>query len=154
VEQTTESRPADDDVSVRLLEGFQDEIAELYPGWTPSSGPSAEPSDFAPPGGDFIVARLNGRPVGCGGLKRLDSSSVEVKRLYVAPDARGAGVARTLMLAMEERARALGYDRLRLDTGASQPGALALFRSLGYEEIEDYNDNPVAAYWLEKALAG
>jgi GNAT superfamily N-acetyltransferase len=152
MEPTTESRPADDEVSTRLQRGFQAEIAALYPGWTPNSGPSAKPSDFAPPGGDFIVARLDGRPVGCAGLKRLDAGSAEVKRLYVDSGTRGRGVARALMLAMEERARELGYERLRLDTGASQPGALALFRSLGYEEIEDYNGNPVAAWWGEKSL--
>jgi GNAT superfamily N-acetyltransferase len=152
VEPAIESRPFADDVSARLLQGFQDEIAELYPGWTPNSGPSADPSDFAPPGGDFIVARLEGSPAGCAGLKRLDARGAEVKRLYVDPGARGRGVATRLMAALEERARQLGYECLRLDTGAAQPGALALFRSLGYRDIADYNGNPWAAYWLEKRL--
>ena len=149
---TVQSRAADDPDADRLLRGFQAEIASLYEGWSPDIGPSAEPSDFAPPGGDFLVASLDANPVACGGLKRLDAASVEVKRLYVAHAARRGGVARGLMQALEQRARELGYERVRLDTGAEQPGALALFRSLGYTEIEDYNGNPWAAYWLEKRV--
>ena len=147
---TFDSRSVDDSDADRLLSGFQADIASLYEGWTPDSGPSADPADFAPPGGDFLVVSLDGEAVACGGLKRLDSASVEVKRLYVAHEARRGGVARALMGALEQRARELGYERVRLDTGAEQPGALALFRSLGYTEIEDYNGNPWAAYWLEK----
>ena len=74
--------------------------------------------------------------------------------MYVTPAARGLGVGRRLLEELEAAAREMGYHRLRLDTGARQPDALGLFRTAGYEEIEDYNGNPFAAHWLEKDLDG
>ena len=72
--------------------------------------------------------------------------------MYVVPDARGRGLARRLLAAIEDAARELGYERVRLDTGASQPHARALYESAGYHEVPDYNDNPYAAYHAEKLL--
>src|SRR5579884_4210856 len=138
--------------AARLLDAFSAEIAALYPGWSPATGPSATPRDFAPPAGAFLVAYRAGRAVGCGGLKPLDCRHAEVKRLYVAPESRGAGVARRLLDALEAAARERGHDVVRLDTGNRQPAALALFRSAGYEPIPDYNGNPAASHWLEKRL--
>lgn len=89
----------------------------------------------------------------CGGVKRLDDNTGEVKRLYVVQDARGRGVGRRLLRALEHAAAALGWRTVRLDTGDQQPDALALFRSAGYREIPDYNAKPYASYWLEKPLA-
>ena len=57
------------------------------------------------------------------------------------------------MEALEEAARRLGYERVRLDTGDRQPEALALFRALGFHDVPDYNGNPAASYWMETALA-
>jgi GNAT superfamily N-acetyltransferase len=70
----------------------------------------------------------------------------------VAPAARGGGIARRLLVALEDAAKELGYVRVRLDTGARQPDAVALFRCSGYEEIEAYNENAFAAHWFEKRL--
>ncbi len=75
-----------------------------------------------------------------------------MKRIYVAPEARGLGLARTILAALEDAARAAGYTVARLDTGARLEGAVELFRSAGYEDIEDYNGNPMADFWLEKRL--
>jgi GNAT superfamily N-acetyltransferase len=72
--------------------------------------------------------------------------------MYVAPQARGQGVARTLLGALEGAARELGYAIARLDTGPDQPHARALYESAGYVEIENFNDNPVATYFAEKPL--
>ncbi len=71
-----------------LIDGFVTEIRRLYPSWTPQSGPSAEPSDFEPPGGSFVVLHVDDEPVACGGLKRLDDDAAEIKRLFVRPDMR------------------------------------------------------------------
>jgi GNAT superfamily N-acetyltransferase len=71
----------------------------------------------------------------------------------VRHDARGLGVARALLEALEDAARAAGYAEVRLDTGANQPEALKLFQTSGYTPIADYNDNPWAAYWFEKRLS-
>lgn len=135
-----------------LLAAFAREIGELYPGWHPGVGPSAEPEELVAPHGAFLVAYEGDRAVACGALKRLDAGAAEVKRLYVLPSARGAGVARRVLAELELTARRLGYGVVRLDTGDRQPGALALFRSAGYRDIGDYNGNPAARHWLEKRL--
>ena len=135
-----------------LLDAFVGEIEGLYePGFVGRS-PSATPRDFAPPGGAFLVGYLASEPVACGGIKRLESGVCEVKRMYVAPVARSRGVARRLLEALEAAARELGYARARLDTGPRQPSARALYESAGYRAIADYNANPYAAFWGEKAL--
>jgi GNAT superfamily N-acetyltransferase len=70
------------------------------------------------------------------------------------PHARSRGLARALLAALEAAARDLGYERVRLDTGARQPHARALYEAEGYRSIPDYNGNPYAAFWAEKRLAG
>ncbi len=94
--------------------------------------------DLAPPDGAFVVAWLDGDAVGCGGLRRYDDGAGELKRMYVAPPARGRGVARQVLDELEARARGLGYDRLLLETGVLQPEAISLYTSAGYEPIERY----------------
>ena len=145
--------PFESEVAQELVSGFEADIGERYEGWTPLVGPTARPEDFRPPEGNFLVAYVDGRPVGCGGLKRLAPDTVEVKRVYVRADARGLGVARALLEALESAAAAAGYTVVRLDTGANQPEALELFQTAGYEPIPDYNDNPWASYWFEKRLS-
>ena len=99
-----------------LLAAFAAEIAELYPGWDARAGPSAAPEDFAAPSGTFLIACAGTRALGCGGLKRLgcgglkrlDARRAEIKRLYVAPEARGERVARRLIAGLELAARERG----------------------------------------------
>src|SRR4051794_5407742 len=147
------SEPSDSPAAQTLLAGFMRDIESLYEGWTPTIGPTATPEDFAPPAGTFLVGYLDGRPVVCGGLKQLAPDTVEVKRLYVEPELRGGGLARTMLDALENAARDAGYTVIRLDTGRNQPEALHVFETSGYTPIPDYNDNPWAAYWLEKELS-
>jgi GNAT superfamily N-acetyltransferase len=144
--------PADSEVSLALQEDFFTYVRERYPGWEPSLIPSADPAEVAPPVGAWLVAYSGEEPVGCGGIKRLDAATAEVKRVFLRPAARGRGTGRALMRALEDEARRLGYERLRLDTGDQQPEALRLFRALGYREVPDYNGNTFASYWMEKEL--
>lgn len=144
---------SDAPISVELQRAYFADIASRYPGWSPDLIPSADPTEVAPPVGAWMVAYLDGRAVGCGGVKRLDETSAELKRLYVAAAARGHGIGRRLLGELEVHARALGYEVLRLDTGDLQPEAFGLFRSAGYEQIADYNDNAWATYWMEKQLS-
>ena len=146
--------PADGRGAAPLLASFAAELAVLYPGWHPGVGPRAEPVDFAGPGGAFVVAYEGERAVGCGGLKRLDEQTAEIKRMFVAPQTRGRGVARAILAWLERAAAERGYGAIRLDTGPEQPHAAALYRSAGYREIADYNANPAASHWFEKPLAG
>lgn len=113
---------------------------------------SADPHELEPPGGAFLIGWLGTEPVASGGVKRLDATTAEIKRMYVAPAHRSRGYARVLLTALEDAARALGYERTRLDIGPAQPHGLALYRSAGYEEIGDYNGNRYAAWWGEKRL--
>jgi GNAT superfamily N-acetyltransferase len=139
-------------VSVELQRAYFADIAARYPGWSPDQIPSADPAEVAPPIGAWVVAYLGDRPVGCGGVKALDDSSAELKRIYVADAARGRGLGRRLLERLEQCASELGYERVRLDTGDLQPEALGLFRRAGYAQIPDYNGNAWATYWMEKRL--
>jgi len=144
--------PFDTPASTALVADYVAEIKAMYPEWTPDVPPRMNARDVEPPHGRWLIAHLDGRAVGCAGLKRLDERTGEIKRIYVAPDARGAGVARALIAGLEAAARDAGYDTVRLDTGAKQEASVALFRSAGYEPTADYNGNPVAAYWFEKRI--
>jgi GNAT superfamily N-acetyltransferase len=152
VEIVLRDEPIDGPDGRRLMSAYVADISARYPGWTPTSGPSAEPRELIPPHGSFVVAYADGRPAGCGAVKRLDSHSAEIKRLYVTPEARGAGLSRRILARLEQVARENGHAAVRLDTGNMQPEALALFRSAGYHEIDDYNGNTFASYWFEKSV--
>ncbi len=144
----------DDGPGGQLAQAMREEIAEMYDGLEldGDSMPRAGQAELSPPGGLFIVGRVNGAAVCCGGVKRLDDRTCEIKKMYVVPQLRGEGVARRLLDELEERARALGYEIVRLDTGPRQINARGLFASEGYVEIEDFNGNPIAVFWGEKPL--
>jgi pimeloyl-ACP methyl ester carboxylesterase/GNAT superfamily N-acetyltransferase len=145
--------PFDTPQSAALVAEYVAEIKAMYPEWTPDVPPRMNARDVEPPDGRWLIAYHDGNAVGCAGLKQLDERTAEIKRIYVKPEARGAGVARALITGLETAAREAGYDTIRLDTGAKQPASVALFRSAGYEPIADYNGNPVAAHWFEKHIA-
>jgi GNAT superfamily N-acetyltransferase len=116
--------------------------------------PTAGAAELASPGGTFLVGYRDGEAVCGGGVKRLPDGGCEIKRMYVVPAARGQGVARTLLRALEDAARGLGYRIARLDTGPRQPHARGLYESEGYVPIANFNDNPVATFFGEKRLLG
>jgi GNAT superfamily N-acetyltransferase len=151
-----EFRPArvDDGEGARLAQAMRDEIAEVYPGveLDGPSMPKAGPAELSAPAGAFLVGFLDGRAVCCGGVKRLPDGACEIKKMYVVPEARRQGVARRLLVALEDEARRLGYTTVRLDTGPRQTHAKALYASEGYVEVADFNGNPVADYFAEKPL--
>jgi GNAT superfamily N-acetyltransferase len=142
--------PADSDDAVRLVEEMWSTVTAMYEYRGPS--PSATTDDFSPPGGAFVAVYEDGVAVAGGGVKRLQDGIGEIKRMYVAPAARGRGVSRLLLAGLEDVARELGYSRLRLDTGEHQHAALRLYPSAGYSEVPDYNGNPYASFWGEKTL--
>jgi GNAT superfamily N-acetyltransferase len=114
--------------------------------------PRAGQAELSPPGGAFLVGWIDDEPVCCGGVKRLNERICEIKKMYVVPAARGTGVARRLLHALQDRARELGYEIARLDTGPRQTNARGLYEAEGYARIEDFNGNPVAVFWGEKSL--
>jgi GNAT superfamily N-acetyltransferase len=109
----------------------------------------ALPGVYEPPDGALLIAREADVALGCVGLKRLDGDSCEMKRMFVAPMARGGGVGRALADEVLTRARAAGYGQLFLDTSVRQTEAITLYRTLGFEEVPAYYDVPEAMNgWL------
>ena len=108
--------------------------------------------EFAPPRGTFLLVRLNGDPVGCGGLKPISREAAYLKRMWIAPGARGLGLARGLLSSLEDNARAMGYSVVRLETNKALVEAQQLYRSAGYAEVAPFNDERYAHHWFEKRL--
>jgi GNAT superfamily N-acetyltransferase len=105
-----------------------------------------QPAQFAVERAVFLVARLDGVPVGCGALRPYTAETVEIKRMYVRPAARGQGIARAMLNALEAAARDFGYTRLLLETGTLQPEAIALYEAAGYQRTApygNYRDDPL-----------
>lgn len=112
----------------------------------------ADAGDLRPPRGIFLVARLDGRPVGCGAVKAIEPGIGSIKRMWVSREVRGTGVGRRLLLALENEAAGLGMGLLRLETNRSLHEAQALYRRNGYREVPAFNDDPYAAHWFEKRI--
>ena len=149
----------DDPVAVALVGALKAEIDERYAyaiatltaeeRAADDDGYRAElgPEHVQAPYGTFLVATIEGRPVGCGAVKPLDRALGvgEVKRMYTVPEARRRGVSRAVLQALEARAESLGYRALQLETGTAQPEALALYEASGWRRVPPfgrYKDDP------------
>ena len=135
------------------LDAYFRELAERFDtGFDPAKSNSASDQEMTPPAGFFVVARLDGHPVGCGALKLKDEATGEIKRMWTASSARGRGVARRVLQTLETIARESGLTRLRLETNRTLKEAQALYRKAGYREVAPFNDEPYAHHWFEKRL--
>lgn len=136
--------PYDDPLAQQLVQDVQEEYVVRY--GEPDAGP-VEPGEFSAPHGAFLVAEVDGVPVGCAGLRRLDDDTVEIKRMFIRTPFRRKGYARQLLTALEDRARHHGIRRVLLETGVPQPEALALYPSAGYAPVATfgyYRDSPLS----------
>jgi DNA-binding MarR family transcriptional regulator len=135
------------------LQQYFDELAARFDaGFDPARSSIPDAGDMAPPAGLFLVARLRGTPVGCGGMLLHGNEPAEIKRMWVAPASRGLGLGRRLLAELEDRARKTGARAARLDTNRNLTEAIAMYRSSGYEEIPRFNDERYAHHWFEKRL--
>jgi GNAT superfamily N-acetyltransferase len=125
---------------------------DIYPGRAARPGSVTTADEMVAPRGVFLVGYEDGEAVAIGGLRPLEDGICEIKRMYVVPAARSRGTGRALLAALEDAARALGYERVRLDAGPEQRHSRALFADTGYVEIERYNANHIADYFAEKQL--
>lgn len=133
-----------------LVSALDDYLAGLYPA---ESNHGLSLTALQADDVQFVTAGLDGRPVGCAAL-RLDSAYGEVKRMFVLPETRGAGIGRALLAHLEMLARARGLPCLRLETGVAQPEAIALYEASGFRRIapfSPYRPDPLSIF-MEKAL--
>lgn len=135
------------------LERYFAELGERFEGgFTVGRSIPADSRDLRPPRGAFLLARLDGRPVGCGAVKSAEPGVGSIKRMWVSPEVRGTGVGRRLLGALEKEAVGLGMALLRLETNRSLHEAQALYRRNGYREVAAFNDDPYANHWFEKRI--
>jgi DNA-binding MarR family transcriptional regulator/GNAT superfamily N-acetyltransferase len=144
--------PMTPDALACFAQYFAELDARFRSGFDLQKGVTYDVADFRPPHGRLLVARLHGEAVGCGALRTLEPGVGEIKRMWIAPQARGLGLGRRLLGELERLARQRRLRTIRLDTNRSLGQALHLYRSSGYREIDRFNDNPYADYWFEKRL--
>ncbi|MEU6076707.1 GNAT family N-acetyltransferase [Micromonospora sp. NPDC047074] len=135
----------DSPVAQRLIRAALAELGTRYGG--SGDDTPVDPGEFVPPAGAFLVARLGGEPVGCGGWRSHgdEGDTAELKRMYTDPSVRGRGVARAVLAAVERSAREQGRERMILECGDKQPEAIAMYTTAGYERIPNfgfYRDEP------------
>jgi DNA-binding MarR family transcriptional regulator len=147
-----EMDPRHDDARYCLGEYYGELARRFESGFDVSLSRDPDAIDMIRPRGAFLVARSDGLPLGCVGLKGSGGEIAEIKRLWVAPSARGLGLAHRLMEAAEAAARELSVNVLRLDTNRALPEAQRLYRSTGWSEIERFNDDPYPDTFFEKHL--
>jgi putative acetyltransferase len=153
-----QANSADDIVSARELfleyaaslgfslcfQSFDEELATL-------------PGRYAPPQGRLLLACVDGNLAGCGALRPLDTAKriCEMKRLYARPAFRGRGLGRKIAIELMRQAANAGYTHMRLDTVTDRMReAVALYRTLGFYEIEPYNEHPIANTMFMEARLG
>ncbi|HEX6348961.1 MAG TPA: GNAT family N-acetyltransferase [Candidatus Dormibacteraeota bacterium] len=150
---TIAEEPFDSADARRLIAELDAHLARFYP---PEQrfGPNLKPEHLDGGRGVFLVARQDGRAVGCGAIRMLDGAAAEAKRMYVDPALRGQGVGRAILEQLEAMARERGARSLVLETGVHQAPALALYRRAGFKEVDcwgEYATSP-SSICMEKTL--
>jgi DNA-binding MarR family transcriptional regulator/GNAT superfamily N-acetyltransferase len=134
------------------LDAYLAELDERFTGgFDPSRSVSAASEELRPPAGVMVIATLDGGPIGCGAVKYHPGAPSEIKRMWIAPTARGLGLGRTLLNALEQHAMR-SHPVARLETNSALEAAVRLYRSSGYVEVPAFNDEPYAHHWFEKNL--
>ena len=140
--------------AARLIAALNGELTAIYPepGATHFSLSSAQ---VAPGDGAFLLASVDGVVLGCGAVRQIDDSTAELKRMYVDPSARGRGIGRVLVAALEREARRLGVTEIVLETGTRLTPAIGLYEAMGYTRIPlfgEYLATPDTSLCFGKSL--
>jgi DNA-binding MarR family transcriptional regulator/GNAT superfamily N-acetyltransferase len=144
--------PRSTDARWCIAQYFQELDGRFDGGFDPELSITADVRDLTPPAGVLIIARLQGKPVGCGALKFHGKAPAELKRMWLAESVRGLGVGARLLAELERRARKAGARVLHLETNRALTEAIALYRRSGYVEVSPFNEEPYAHHWFEKTL--
>lgn len=148
-----EERDPRDPQSVFCLNEYYAELGRRFQtGFDVNLSCDPQATDMIAPRGAFLVALSDGMPIGCVGVKGNGGPIAEIKRLWIAPSARGLGMAKRLMTDAETRAKELGITTLRLDTNSALPEAIRLYQTTGWTEIGRFNDDPYPDHFFEKTL--
>jgi DNA-binding MarR family transcriptional regulator/GNAT superfamily N-acetyltransferase len=147
-----EADPRDDAARYCLGEYYAELARRFEKGFDVSLSRDPDAADMVRPRGTFLLAMSDGMPIGCVGLKGTGGDVAEVKRLWICQAARGFGLARRLMHAVETAARELSVKTLRLDTNSALPEAMNLYRTSGWVEIDRFNEDPYPDHFFEKPL--
>jgi GNAT superfamily N-acetyltransferase len=134
------------------LRQYLDEIVSRVAGISIDASHADDVDDYTEPGGRFLLVSRAGEVIGCGAVRSLAPAVGELKRMWIRPDARGAGAGSALLSRLIEESRALGHTRLLLDTNVTLVEALAMYRKHGFEPIEPYHDNPDATHFLGRSV--
>jgi ribosomal protein S18 acetylase RimI-like enzyme len=152
VVQFAREDPATADARWCLGQYFAELDARFDAGFDPAISISADAHELTPPNGALLVARLRGEPIGCGAVKFHGDQPAELKRMWIAPTARGLGLGRRLLGELEAEAARSGAAVARLETNRNLAEAIGLYRSAGYVEVPPFNAEPFADHWFEKRL--
>jgi DNA-binding MarR family transcriptional regulator/GNAT superfamily N-acetyltransferase len=144
--------PSSRDARWCLARYFTELAVRFEESFDPGRTLPADAAHLVPPSGAFLLARIDGQPIGCGALKTLRPGVGEIVRMWVDRRHRGLGIGVRILEALEEEASALGHHTVRLYTNRSLDEAKAMYRARGYAEIARYNDDPYADHWFEKRL--
>lgn len=159
---SVEDEPHDSPVAAALWRAYYTEVSDRW--YLLHEGRVTDPDELerevaadtgaylSPPDGVLLVARYGGEPVGTAGVRLTDAATAELKRVFLLAEARGKGGAALLVKAAEDAARALGAERIVLDTRGDLVEARALYARLGYEESPPHNDHEYADHWFTKRL--
>jgi DNA-binding MarR family transcriptional regulator/GNAT superfamily N-acetyltransferase len=121
-------------------------------GFDPAASLPAEDRDLMPPTGVFLVGAIDGEPIACGAVKTIAPGIGSLKRMWVSDEVRGLGIGRRMLEALEDEARTLRLETVRLETNRALAEAVSLYRKAGYREVDRFNDDPYAHHWFEKRL--
>jgi GNAT superfamily N-acetyltransferase len=144
------SEPIASAVPQSMIRALNAELSALYPEDGTPSHFRLDEDEVAPGRGVFLVAYADGEPRACGAIRLLDPRTAEVKRMYVAPDARGLGLGRRVLAELEAEARRLGARTVVLETGVRQPEAIAMYEKAGYSKIAafgEYVEHPLSLFF-------
>ena len=144
--------PPDGPAGRDCLDRYRAELADRFEGGFDAAQNPISEEEMRPPQGLLLVAWLDGEPVGCGALRVVDAGTTEIKRMWTAPAARGLGIARRVLQALEGEAAKAGRMTVRLDTNRSLREAQRFYEQEGYQEVAPFNDQPYADFWYAKRL--
>jgi putative acetyltransferase len=143
---------APDDDLLEMVEKLDASMKELYP---PESTHLTPPEELSSGANRFFAIKVDGKLMGCGGIRVAARDYAEIKRIFVDPSARGLGLAKALLDRLESESRSLGLLEMKLETGIFQPEAISLFERCGYSQCPafgDYPKNDPNSYFMRKTL--